>query len=130
MSTKHVLLYGSTGYTGRLIARMAGERGIRPILAGRDERAVAAQAAELGLEHRAFSLDDPAVVAAGLDGVAVVLHCAGPFSRSDWLMLTVIATVVVAHFFYYFSGGPDFGARYWFLIVVPLVVLAALSRSR
>ena len=27
-------------------------------------------------------------------------------------------------FFYWYSGGPDFGARYWYLILVPLVVLS------
>lgn len=83
-----VLLYGSTGYTGRLIARMAGDRGIRPILAGRDGTAVGALAGELGLEHQAFPLDDPAAIATGLDGVAVVLHCAGPFSRTSAPMAT------------------------------------------
>ena len=37
-------------------------------------------------------------------------------------MFAVILAVYVAFFFYYFSGGPDFGARYWFLMIVPLVV--------
>jgi hypothetical protein len=49
----------------------------------------------------------------------------GRMRRSDYLMLAVIAAVFTAHFFYYFSGGPDFGARYWFLMIVPLVALAA-----
>ena len=44
---------------------------------------------------------------------------------SDWLMLAVIAAVFIAHFFYYFSGGPDFGARYWFLMLVPCMALTA-----
>jgi hypothetical protein len=39
-------------------------------------------------------------------------------------MLAVILAVFVAFFFYYFSGGPDFGARYWFLMIVPLVALS------
>ncbi len=30
------LLYGAYGYTGRLIAEMAVERGLRPVLAGRN----------------------------------------------------------------------------------------------
>jgi len=46
------------------------------------------------------------------------------WQRSDWLMMSVIVTVFVAHFFYYFSGGPDFGARYWFLIIVPCIALS------
>jgi len=44
---------------------------------------------------------------------------------NDWLMLAVIAAVFIAHFFYYFSGGPDFGARYWFLMLVPCMALTA-----
>ncbi len=46
------------------------------------------------------------------------------WQRSDWLMISVIVAVFVAHFFYYFSGGPDFGARYWFLIIVPCIALS------
>jgi short subunit dehydrogenase-like uncharacterized protein len=76
------LLYGANGYSGGLIARMAGERGLRPILAGRNRIEVAAVAAALSLEHRIFGLDDPAVLDEGLRGVSAVLHCAGPFSRS------------------------------------------------
>lgn len=74
------LLYGSYGYTGRLIAQRALEVGLRPVLAGRDEAALARQARELGLACRAFPLDDPAAVAAALEPHAAVLHAAGPFS--------------------------------------------------
>ncbi len=49
--------------------------------------------------------------------------CFARFRRSDLLMLGVIAVIYILHFFYYFSGGPDFGARYWFLMIVPLIVL-------
>lgn len=40
-------------------------------------------------------------------------------------MLLAIAAVVGAQSLYWFSGGPDFGARYWYLAIVPCVVLAA-----
>ncbi len=40
-------------------------------------------------------------------------------------MLVALLAIVGAHAFYWFSGGPDFGARYWFLIIVPCVVLVA-----
>ncbi len=39
--------------------------------------------------------------------------------------MIAIATVIVVHGLYWFSGGPDFGARYWFLILVPALVLTA-----
>jgi short subunit dehydrogenase-like uncharacterized protein len=77
-----VLLYGATGYTGRLIAGMSRDHGLRPILAGRDDAALAVLGRELGLEHRVFPLDDAAALAAGISGAAAVLHCAGPFSRT------------------------------------------------
>lgn len=77
-----LLIYGANGYTGQLTARMAVEQGLRPVLAGRSEGPVRALAQALGLEHRVFPLDDAARVDGGLDGVTVVLHCAGPFSRT------------------------------------------------
>ena len=77
------LLYGSYGYTGNLIARLAVQRGLRPILAGRDPQKVAQLATELGLEHVAFSLDDTAALDRTLHQAAVVLHCAGPFSHTS-----------------------------------------------
>ncbi|HEX8708960.1 MAG TPA: saccharopine dehydrogenase NADP-binding domain-containing protein [Pyrinomonadaceae bacterium] len=77
------LLYGANGYTGNLIARQAVERGLRPILAGRDRAGVEGLAKELGLESRIFALDDAPLIAAALQGMAVLLHCAGPFSRTS-----------------------------------------------
>ena len=76
------LIYGANGYTGGILAREAACRGLRPILAGRNGPAVSVLAAELGLDHRVFNLDDPAALARGIEDPAVVLHCAGPFSRT------------------------------------------------
>jgi short subunit dehydrogenase-like uncharacterized protein len=74
-----LIVYGATGYTGRLIARMAADYGLRPILAARSADSVAGLAAELRLEHRVFPLDDAAAVRDGISGARAVLHCAGPF---------------------------------------------------
>ncbi|SEO84970.1 saccharopine dehydrogenase family protein [Actinacidiphila rubida] len=76
------LLYGATGYTGRLIARRSAARGMRPVLAGRSAAKLLPLAAELGLEHRVFGLDDAAAIRRGLEGVDAVAHCAGPFVRT------------------------------------------------
>lgn len=76
------LLYGSYGYTGRLIAERAREKGLTPLLAGRDAAALERQSAETGFPHRAFSLDDTAALDAALREHRVVLHAAGPFSRT------------------------------------------------
>jgi short subunit dehydrogenase-like uncharacterized protein len=78
-----VLIYGANGYTGELIAREAKARGYAPVLAGRREAALRPLAEELGFAYRSFSLDDASAVDAGLAGIRVVLHCAGPFSQTS-----------------------------------------------
>lgn len=45
--------------------------------------------------------------------------------RAEWGMAGGIAMVTGLHALYYFSGGPDFGARYWYLILLPCLVLTA-----
>ncbi len=76
---KKFLIYGSYGYTGQLIAEHAAQQGLHPILAGRDEAKLHAQSQSLGLECRAFSLDNTAALTSALREVDAVLHCAGPF---------------------------------------------------
>src|SRR6266849_1625195 len=74
------LIYGANGYTGELIAREAARRGHRPILAGRSADRIVPLARELGCESRAFALDR---IGDALDGIALALHCAGPFIRTS-----------------------------------------------
>ncbi|HSK88002.1 MAG TPA: saccharopine dehydrogenase NADP-binding domain-containing protein [Anaerolineales bacterium] len=73
------LLYGSYGYTGQLIVDQALQEGLRPILAGRNEKKLRLQAEKHNLESRLFSLDETEKLDAALREVDVVLHCAGPF---------------------------------------------------
>ena len=59
---------------------------------------------------------------------SLVLLAGFVFSKTRWMtadrmMLAVILGVVGIHSFYWFSGGPDFGARYWFLILLPSLAL-------
>jgi short subunit dehydrogenase-like uncharacterized protein len=77
------LVYGANGYTGRLVAEEAVRAGKRPIVAGRRAEAVEAVARELGLPHRVFDLTDTDAVVRGLDGVDLVIHCAGPYSATS-----------------------------------------------
>jgi len=72
------LLYGANGYTGELIAREAVRRGIHPILAGRSTEKIEPLARELQCESRVFDVRKP-----DLRGVALVLHCAGPFVHTS-----------------------------------------------
>ncbi|MFB6079590.1 MAG: trans-acting enoyl reductase family protein [Haloferacaceae archaeon] len=77
-----LLVYGSYGYTGSLVARRAVDEGLAPIVAGRRTEPLEAQATELGLDHRTFSLEHPSVVESNVRDVDAVLNCAGPFSAT------------------------------------------------
>jgi short subunit dehydrogenase-like uncharacterized protein len=73
------MIYGATGFTGRLVAREAVALGERPVLAGRSAEKVRPVADELGLPWVAFDLDDRPAAVAALRGVELVLLAAGPF---------------------------------------------------
>lgn len=77
-----ILIYGAAGYSGRLATSACLELGLRPVLAGRTESSVAAEATRHGLEHRAFDLRMPERIDAGLAGMRAVLHMAGPYSQT------------------------------------------------
>jgi hypothetical protein len=47
------------------------------------------------------------------------------WTRADWLFVVILIVIVAGHSVYWFSGGPDFGARYWYQILIPAVVLTA-----
>src|ERR1700730_18553565 len=83
------MIYGANGYTGRLVALEAKRQGLRPVLAGRRAEAIAAQARELDLPARVFDLADRRAALAALAGVAVVAHCAGPFSATSAPMIAI-----------------------------------------
>src|SRR5690606_13824926 len=78
--TERWLIYGANGYTGELIAREAVARGMKPVLAGRSREKIEPLARELELEWRSFSIAD---AASHLMGMKLVLHCAGPFSKTS-----------------------------------------------
>ncbi|WP_159994198.1 trans-acting enoyl reductase family protein [Roseomonas sp. 18066] len=77
-----LMIYGATGYTGRMAAHHAMAAGLDPILAGRSGTGLAELGRRLGVEYRVFALAEDAVVEAALHDVAVLLNCAGPFLRT------------------------------------------------
>ena len=88
-----ILIYGATGYTGKLIAKAAADQGARPILAGRNLAKVSAVVKPLGLKARAFDLGDRTRLDAAMKDVSVVLCVAGPFSlqrRGQWRMPSLL----------------------------------------
>ena len=67
------MIYGATGYTGKLVARTAKALGMNPILAARNEARLKSVAGQHGFDYRAFDLSDTATLIEALAEVDVVL---------------------------------------------------------
>ncbi|MBI6673867.1 saccharopine dehydrogenase NADP-binding domain-containing protein [Pseudomonas syringae] len=77
MST--LLIYGATGYTGRMAAERARALGLNVEIAGRNQQRLASLAAQLDVKNRIFEADQ----AEGfLSGISVLLNFAGPFVQT------------------------------------------------
>lgn len=55
--------------------------------------------------------------------LVAALLLSGRMRRQDYWMLSVLVMIIGLHCLYWFSGGPDFGARYWYLTILPWIVL-------
>lgn len=77
-----VLIYGATGYTGRLIAgRLLNSRS-EPIVSGRTPDRVQALASELGVSARVSGIDQPQALDDALQDVDVLINAASPFAST------------------------------------------------
>jgi short subunit dehydrogenase-like uncharacterized protein len=78
-----IVVFGATGYTGRLTAEALVERGARPVLAARDPVKLGKVADELGgdLETQIADVSRPASVASLVEEGDVLVATVGPFVR-------------------------------------------------
>jgi short subunit dehydrogenase-like uncharacterized protein len=78
-----IVLFGATGYTGRLAAEAMVERGLKPVLAARSQDKLDALAKELGgeLETATADVADPPSVRALVESGDVLVTTVGPFVR-------------------------------------------------
>lgn len=74
-----VLIYGAYGYTGELITREAADRDLDFVVAGRNGTKTRGLGIELDVESRVFDAQE---MGNNLDGIDIVLNCAGPFTRT------------------------------------------------
>lgn len=56
-------------------------------------------------------------------GLACLACQRGALRSRDAVMIGVVLAVIGGHTIYWAPGGPDFGARYWYLTIVPLILL-------
>jgi len=93
------VLFGATGYTGRLVAEAMVERGVKPVLAARSRDKLEALAEELGgeLETAVADVSDPPSVSALVERGDVLVTTVGPFAR--WgTPAAAAATTAGAHY--------------------------------
>ncbi|TWE05784.1 short subunit dehydrogenase-like uncharacterized protein [Pseudomonas sp. AG1028] len=77
---KTLLIYGATGYTGRMAAERAKALGLTFEIAGRTVDRLEDLAAQVDVPYRVFGA--AAQAAEALDGVDVLLNFAGPFAQT------------------------------------------------
>jgi short subunit dehydrogenase-like uncharacterized protein len=82
-----LLIYGSNGYTGRLIVEACRKQNIDVILSGRDARKLEEQRRTTGYTCQVCTLDDYHTLHRLLSRVKVVIHCAGPFRHTSETMV-------------------------------------------
>jgi short subunit dehydrogenase-like uncharacterized protein len=93
------VLFGATGYTGRLVADAMVERGMRPVLAARSREKLEELAGELGggVETAVADVSDPKSVSALVEQGDVLVTTVGPFAR--WgTPAAAAATTAGAHY--------------------------------
>ena len=88
-----IVLFGATGYTGRLTARALVDRGARPVLAGRDADRLAGLGAELGgLDTAVADVSRVQTISALLGPGDVLISTVGPFARYGASAVTAAVT--------------------------------------
>lgn len=79
---KTLLIYGATGYTGRLACQHAKRIGLNFTVAGRSEDQLKKLASQLQVPYRVFDVSDTLLVLAALRNCQALLNCAGPYLRT------------------------------------------------
>ena len=84
---QRILIYGANGYTGQLIVKEALKQQLPIVLAGRNASAIQALSRSVGCSFRVFSLDEELTFRDHLKDICLVIHAAGPFSKTAKPML-------------------------------------------
>ena len=79
---KVVVLYGSTGYTGKLIVDELKKTDLDVVLSGRNEEKLQEISNSSGFDYLRVDLDDSVQLRKMMEEVDVVIHAAGPFSKT------------------------------------------------
>ncbi|GAB1820190.1 saccharopine dehydrogenase family protein [Herbidospora sp. RD11066] len=111
MTTPRIVLFGATGYTGRLTAKALVALGAEPLLAGRDPARLAELAASLpvALPTAVADASRPRSVAHLVEPGDVLVSTVGPFLR--WGDAAVMAAIGAGAVYLDSTGEPPFVKR-------------------
>ncbi len=105
-----IVVFGATGYTGRLTAERLVARGESPLLGGRSEARLRELAERLGgLEWRVADVDRPETVGALVEQGDVLVSTVGPFMR--WGEPALRAALAAGGVYIDSTGEPPFIRR-------------------
>lgn len=79
MRENTLIVYGSYGYTGRLIIDELKQKKFQVILSGRNREALQKQSQESGYPFEVVDISDSTALKTLLQRASLVLHCGGPF---------------------------------------------------
>ncbi|HIB96274.1 MAG TPA: hypothetical protein EYO70_06960 [Candidatus Marinimicrobia bacterium] len=82
------MIYGANGYSARIILKVVSERGMKPIIAGRNRDQIDQLSSEHGLDSRIFDLTSFDSVSEQISDIDILLNCAGPFSSTAEMMIS------------------------------------------
>ncbi len=85
-----IMIYGATGYVGKMVVKEAIQQGIAPIILASRNGDVRDMARQYGLEYRIFNLENPFVINKMLDDISVLVNLAGPFSQTTMHMVNAV----------------------------------------
>lgn len=74
-----IYIYGAYGYTGRLIVDECLNKGLKPVIAGRNHKKTEALAKSKQLEFSVFEVGETVKVRNWLTNADILIHCGGPF---------------------------------------------------
>lgn len=86
IATNTIILYGSYGYTGKIIAQECKAKNLAVILAGRNRESLQKQSEETGYPFEVVEISNSGALKNLLKKGSVVIHCGGPFQYTAKIM--------------------------------------------
>ena len=79
---KNFIIYGAYGYTGALITELAVNKGLKPLLVGRNDQKISSIANQYDLPYKVLDIKNLKELNPIIENYALIINCAGPFSET------------------------------------------------